>query len=205
MSYAGDQNDKKELIDRVKELEIRFQQHVSESKVEREDQYEKIVILKAAKKAQEEKFQLVLNEIDGLKTQNRDQIARIVQLEEMLKTKNDATSSIQANQNNGDNRSIIPSSCEDLKLSGHHLNGIYIVFDANVKKVLATYCNFHLSSPSSKFYKCYIITSIWNSIYILFFLNSNNREEINWIVGNQYIGWRRLLLRPDENDVQGSR
>ena len=149
MSNAGDQNDKKELLDRVKELELRFQQHVSESKVEREDQYEKIVILKAAKKAQEEKFQLVLNEIDGLKTQNRDQIARIVQLEEILKTKNDATSSIQANQNNGDNRSIIPSSCEDLKLSGHHLNGIYIVFDANVKKVLATYCNFRQISASS--------------------------------------------------------
>lgn len=78
MPNAGDQNDKKELVDRVKELEIRFQQHASESKAEREDQYEHIVILKAAKRAQEEKFKLVLNEIDGLKTQNRDQTARIV-------------------------------------------------------------------------------------------------------------------------------
>ena len=47
---AVDQNDKKELVDRVKDLELKFQQHVSESKAEREDQYEKIVILKAGKK-----------------------------------------------------------------------------------------------------------------------------------------------------------
>jgi len=151
MPNADDQNDKKELVDRVKELEKRFQQHVSESKAEREDQYEKIVILKSAKKAQEEKFRLILDEIDGLKTQNRDQIARIVQLEEILKNQNDATSPIHAKPKNGDGRSIIPSSCEDLQLSGHHLNGIYIVFDTNAKKVLATYCNFHLSSPSSNF------------------------------------------------------
>ena len=150
MSNAGDQNDKKELIDRVKELEIRFQQHVSESKVEREDQYEKIVILKAAKKAQEEKCKLVFNEMEVLKAQNRDNMARIVQLEEILQNKI-ATSPIQSSaiaKSNNNDGTTIPSSCDDLKHSGHHLNGIYMVFDANVKKVLATYCDFRQFSTS---------------------------------------------------------
>jgi len=35
MFNAVDQNDKKELVDRVKDLELKFQQHVSESKAER--------------------------------------------------------------------------------------------------------------------------------------------------------------------------
>ncbi len=40
----GDKNDKNknELVDRVKDLELQFHLHVSESKAEREDQYEKI-------------------------------------------------------------------------------------------------------------------------------------------------------------------
>lgn len=125
--------------------------HVSESKTEREDQYEKIVILKTAKKVQEEKFRLVLNEIEVLKVQNQDQVARIAQLEENIKTKNDATSPIQSlPRPNSDDVPTIPSSCEDLKSNGHHLNGIYMVFDTNVRKVLATYCDFRQSSATSK-------------------------------------------------------
>ena len=96
MNGDYDHQNKKELVDRVKNLELQFQLHVSESKAEREDQYEKIVILKAAKKAQGEKLQHVLSEMDALKEQNRDQMTRIVQLEEILKTKKDAASSIQS-------------------------------------------------------------------------------------------------------------
>jgi len=143
---------RKELVDRVKDLELQFQLHVSESKAEREDQYEKITILKAAKKTQQEKFQLVFNEIEVLKSQNRDQTARIVQLEETLHTKV-ATSSIQSSSSalepDNNDGSTIPSSCEDMKSSGHSWNGIYMVFDANIKKVLATYCNFRRSSTTS--------------------------------------------------------
>jgi len=87
MTPAGNSKNDKELVDRVKDLELKLKQHVSESKVEREDQYEKIVILKAARKAQEEKFKLVFNEMEVLKAQNRDNMARIVQLEEILQTK----------------------------------------------------------------------------------------------------------------------
>ncbi len=149
MNGDYDHQNKRELVDRVKNLELQFQLHVSESKAEREDQYEKIVILKAAKKAQGEKLQLVLNEMDALKEQNRDQLTRIVQLEEILKTKKDAASSIQSvGKPNVINGQTIPSSCEDLKSNGHHLNGIYMVFNANVKKVLAAYCDFRQSSPT---------------------------------------------------------
>ncbi len=155
MSGIGDQNDKKSLDDRVKELEFQFQLHVSESKAESENQYENIVILKAAKKSQEEKFKLVLDKMEVLQAQNRDQVARIEELENILKTKSDTssvTSSIQSvTKYNNNNGPYIPSSCEDLKSIGHHLNGIYMVFDANVKKVLAIFCDFQQSySASSK-------------------------------------------------------
>lgn len=163
LGTIDDKNDKnkKELIDRVKDLELQFQLHVSESKAEREDQYEKITILKAAKKTQQEKFQLVFNEIEILKSQNRDQTARIVQLEEILQTKI-ATSSIQSSsysalQPGSNDGSTIPTSCEDLKSSGHNLNGIYMVFDANIKKVLATFCNFRRSTTTSWSYILYYI------------------------------------------------
>lgn len=133
---VDDKNDKnkKELIDRAKDLELQFQLHVSESIAEREDQYEKITILKAAKKTQQEQFQLVLNEIEILKSQNRDQMARIVQLEESLQTKVAASSiksSSLALQPDNSDGSTIPS-CEDLKSSGHNLNGIYMVFDPSI-------------------------------------------------------------------------
>ena len=147
---------KKELEDRVKDLELQFKLHVSESKAKSEEQFEKIVILKAAKKSQEEKFQLIQNEIEVLKGQNRDQMTRIEQLEEILKTKSDtssATSSIQSipitASHNNDGSTFIPSSCEDLKSRGHHLNGIYMVFDPDVKKVLAIYCDFRQSNYAS--------------------------------------------------------
>jgi len=146
-------NSKKELVDRVKDLEIRFQQHVSESTAEKEDQFEKIVILKASKKTQEDKLKLILNEMETIKAQNRDQMARIVQLEELLQTKRagaDDTLPMQSVTKPNHDGHKLPTSCEDLNSSGHHLNGIYMVLDANVKKVLATYCDFRQSSVKSR-------------------------------------------------------
>lgn len=155
---ADTSHSKKELVDRVKDLEFKFQQHVSESKTERENQYEKIVILRASKKNQDDKLKLILNEMEVLKSQNRNQMARIVQLEKLsiqTKTAAAATSPIQSvgKPSNHDDPKL-PTSCEDLNSSGHHLNGIYMVFDANVKKVLATYCDFHQSSVKSRRLKC---------------------------------------------------
>jgi len=167
VSGSSDQNNKKSLYDRVKELEFQFQLHVSESKAESENQYENIVILKAAKKSQEEKFKLVLDKMEVLQAQNRDQISRIEQLENILKIKSDtssATSSIQSvTKYENNNGPYIPSSCEDLRSRGHHLNGIYMVFDANVKRVLAIYCDFQQSySASSKI--IYLSKSCFNLI-----------------------------------------
>lgn len=95
MFNAVDQNDKKELVDRVKDLELKFQQTVSESKAGSEDQYEKIGILKAGKKSQEEKISTHSQWNEGPKHQNEDQTVRIKKLEELLKTKT-ATSSIMS-------------------------------------------------------------------------------------------------------------
>ena len=144
---------KKELVDRMKDLELQFQLHVSEIESRNEEQFEEMVILKAARKAQEGKFKIVLNEMEVLKAINRDQTARIEQLEKFMTTKSDATSpipsSVSTNPNSGA-APVIPSSCEDLKSKGHHLNGIYMVFDANAKKVLATYCDFRQSFTTSR-------------------------------------------------------
>jgi len=85
------EHNKKELVDQIKDLELQFQLHVSESKSKSEDQFEEIVILKAARKAQEGKLQIVLNEMEVLKAKNRDQAARIEQLEKILKIKSDTT------------------------------------------------------------------------------------------------------------------
>ncbi len=137
------EHNKKELVDQIKDLELQFQLHVSESKSKSEDQFEEIVILKAARKAQEGKLQIVLNEMEVLKAKNRDQAARIEQLEKILKIKSDTT---KPNIDAG--LAIIPSSCEDLKSNGHHLNGINMIYDVNVKKVLATYCDFSQSSET---------------------------------------------------------
>ncbi len=91
--------------------------------------------------------------MEVLKAQNQDQVARIVQLEEILQSEI-ATSRFQssavAKSNNNNDGKTIPSSCDDLKHNGHHLNGIYMVFDAIAKKVLATYCDFRQSSTTSR-------------------------------------------------------
>ena len=146
---------KKELVDRVKDLELQFQLHVSESKFRSEEQIEEMVILKSGRKAQEGKFKIVLNEMEVLKAQNRDQTARIEQLEKIMPRKSDATSPIPsvATKPNSGAAPIIPSSCEDLKSNGHHLNGIYMMYDGNVKKVLATFCDFRQSSETGLSYK----------------------------------------------------
>ena len=147
---------KKELVDRMKDLELQFQLHVSEIKSRNEEQFEEMVILKAARKAQEGKFKIVLNEMEFLKAKNQDQTARIEQLEKLMTTKRDATSlipsSVSTKPNSGASQ-IIPSSCEDLKSNGHHLNGIYMIYDGNVKKVLATFCDFRQSSETGLSYK----------------------------------------------------
>lgn len=137
---------------------MQFQLHVSESKAERGDLHEKIAILKAGKKAQSEKLQLILNEMEILKTQNRNQMARIDRLEENLlkgkSAKSSATSPIQMQSVTKPKKDVgssnISSSCEDLKSLGHYLNAMYMIFDANVKKVLATYCDFQQSSEFSR-------------------------------------------------------
>jgi len=56
MTPGENSQNEKELVDRVKDLESQLKQHVSESKAEREDQYEQIVILKAARRHRKRNF-----------------------------------------------------------------------------------------------------------------------------------------------------
>lgn len=154
LNNEKEQNNREPIVDRVKDLEMQFQLHVSTSNSKFEEQYEQMMILKAARKTQDGKLQLVLDEMEVLKAKNRDQTARIEQLEEMLKIKSDTVSSIDSvtTKPNSDVGPIIPSSWEDLKSNGHHLNGIYMIYDVNVKKVLATFCDFHPFPEKGKLY-----------------------------------------------------
>jgi len=43
---------------------------------------------------------------------------------------------------NNHNNSLIPSSCKDLSTNGHTSNGIYLLYDSNVKKVSTAFCDF---------------------------------------------------------------
>ena len=36
----------------------------------------------------------------------------------------------------------LPSSCKDLTTNGHTSNGIYLLYDSNVKKVTTAFCDF---------------------------------------------------------------
>ncbi len=45
-------------------------------------------------------------------------------------------------------RAVLPSSCRDLSLIGHSLNGLYLVQNLDTKKIETVFCNFGTSSKS---------------------------------------------------------
>ncbi len=47
-------------------------------------------------------------------------------------------------------RAVVPSSCRELSLIGHSLDGLYLVQNRETKKVETIYCNF--GTPISRFH-----------------------------------------------------
>jgi len=59
--------------------------------------------------------------------------------------------SIHRKQDSSDDsstRAVLPSSCRDLSLIGHSLNGLYLVQNLDTKKIETVFCNFGTSSKS---------------------------------------------------------
>ena len=141
----------------MSKLEDKFDRQVHQSKVDNIAKGKKIEILLIAKNRLE-------SEVKNLKSGNADQNVRINQLEEIiLREKNtkippkisnkvmvagksvigfidqkaSTSSAIYSNVN------LLPSSCKDLSTKGHTSNGIYLLYDSNVKKVPTSFCDFN--------------------------------------------------------------
>ena len=113
-----------------------------------EDDVEKIQILWAARerqKSQDKNWKEELEkEMESLKEQNRNQIARINQLEEKLRMPHKQQIKELPNNNNGGLLKM-PTNCKDLSDIGHTLSGFHLIKDGkleNENKIVAVYCNF---------------------------------------------------------------
>ena len=107
--------------------------------------------------------------VEHLETKNAANEAKILQQEEeivKLKAKIDSKCSSDFANNSPNNnkmsltdkieslpdgslpRDVLPSSCRDLALIGHSLNGLYLVQNLVTNKVETVYCNFKTSKCS---------------------------------------------------------
>jgi len=55
--------------------------------------------------------------------------------------------------NDSSTRAVVPSSCRDLALIGHNLDGLYLVQNVDTKRVETVYCDFGTTSKL-QFMKC---------------------------------------------------
>jgi len=125
-------------MDQMKVMEKRFCEQEHMMRVNSANKNEQIKILKVAKTRLE-------NELGVLKANNQNQLTRINQLEELIKSKIATSSAIASSTPSAPTAvraGVLPTSCQDVSSNGHNFNGIYMVYDAAVKKVAALYCNF---------------------------------------------------------------
>jgi len=95
----------------------------------------------------------------GLKTQNKEQSRRIDQLEQKLATLENtppASSALTRGNNKGKMKSGVsnnndgqvskgstpPSSCQELAVLNHYLDGLYLVKNKQTKKIQTDFCKF---------------------------------------------------------------
>ncbi len=57
-------------------------------------------------------------------------------------------------------RAVLPSSCRDLSLIGHILDGLYLVQNLDTKKVETIFCDFGTSSKLIEYISVFIVTGI---------------------------------------------
>ena len=54
----------------------------------------------------------------------------------------------EGSSNDSSTRAVVPSSCRDLSLIGHILDGLYLIKNVDTKKVETVFCDFGTSSKS---------------------------------------------------------
>jgi len=97
---------------------------------------EKIHILWAGRRNQEQRWRHVDQEMDSLRAENQNQALRIQHLEEKLKL---------STNNNNKNPTQMPSNCQNLLTIGHTLSGFYLVQDRTNNKIATIFCDFQSS------------------------------------------------------------
>ncbi len=140
------------MSSRINQLEAEFREKIEEIKTQTsrssEDQEEKIAIMKARERKQAQLLNQTREEMELLKTQNKDQSSRIDQLEQKLATlqntppaSSDLTRSIiKEKVKNG--ASTPPSSCQELSMLDYYLDGLYLVRNKQTKKIQIVFCKF---------------------------------------------------------------
>ena len=151
------------LASRLNKLEAEFREKIEEIKAQTsrssEDQEEKIAIIRARERNLAQLLNQTREEMVGLKTQNRVQSKRIDQLEQKLaKLHNTSPSSsalitdnIKAKMKNRA-YSTPPSSCQELSILDHNLDGIYLVKNKETKKIQTVFCKFSVDNKGRKLF-----------------------------------------------------
>lgn len=107
---------------------------------------EKIHILWAGKRNQEQRWRQVDKKMESLKAQNQDQALRIQQLEQKLNNNMKLPENHQQSRTNNNILTQMPSNCQNLLTIGHTLSGFYLVQDRTHNKIATIFCNFQSSS-----------------------------------------------------------
>jgi len=128
------------LSARVNQLEAEFREKIEEinTKTSRssKDQDEKIAILMVREQNLAQLLNTTIEEMEVLKTTNRDQSKRIDQLEQKL-------AMLQNTPSTGATKvSTPPSSCQELSMLDYYLDGLYLVKNKQTKKIESVFCQF---------------------------------------------------------------
>lgn len=78
---------------------------------------------------------------------------KIISLENLLNEPNDSIKKSSVNSDDSSTRAIAaPSSCRDLSILGHSLDGLYLVQNVDTNKIESVLCNFGTSSKLTLVY-----------------------------------------------------
>ena len=77
------------------------------------------------------------NQRDQPSRDERDIIHSITEYNKML-----SIGKLEGSSDDSSAREVLPSSCGDLSLIGHNLNGLYLVQNPDTNKIETVYCDF---------------------------------------------------------------
>ena len=133
--------------EKIEEMKVKFSRSSK-------DQDEKIAIIRVRERNLAQLFNQSREEMEGLKTQNRDQSKKIEDLERKLKIQSISQPAPSALVKPDKNKEFtgMPTTCDELSQIGHSLNGFYSVrgqgSEKRKNKIETIFCNFKTNEPS---------------------------------------------------------